>query len=317
MESANDATLPSTSQMRSEIWMPYGDIILEVESTQFRVNRDVLAKHSTVFRHLFAVPQPANEATLEGCPVVQLSGDSAQDWALLLEVLYDPFEHSVNSSTPKFPLLAAMLRLGRKYEIAQAEEDALARIRYEFPADYAAFNALDADMTRIKYHKGIYCDLLNLAYECGVYSSVPLLAFCCLRTDRLETIFKSVRHADGSPADDRKIMLALALEQMSLFQHENLAWLRDASVIPHDECATPERCTQQQQAMARVVDREHEGQFNLGYTIDEWDDRWTGLLCPVCEEAAEAVYERNRAKGWELLPSFFGLPGWEELKDVE
>ncbi|KAJ7448828.1 hypothetical protein B0H11DRAFT_1636866, partial [Mycena galericulata] len=129
------------SQMRSEIWMPYGNTILQVESTQFRVNRDVLAKHSIVFRHLFACAAPASDATLEGCPVVQLSGDAAQDWALLLEVLYDPFEHSVNSSTPKFPLLAAMLRLGRKYEITQAEEDALARIRYEFPADFAAFNA--------------------------------------------------------------------------------------------------------------------------------------------------------------------------------
>ncbi|KAJ7474582.1 hypothetical protein B0H11DRAFT_2235957 [Mycena galericulata] len=123
MESPDDATIPSTSQMRSEIWMPYGDIILQVESTQLRMNRDVLAKHSIVFRHLFACAAAGER-------------------------------HSVNSSTPKFPLLAAMLRLGRKYEITQAEEDALARIRYEFPADFAAFNALETDMTRIKYHKG-------------------------------------------------------------------------------------------------------------------------------------------------------------------
>jgi hypothetical protein len=188
---------------RSEIWMPYGDIILQVESTQFRVNRDVLARHSSIFRDLFSVPQPPNEATVEGCHIVELS-DAAEDWAWILEVLYDPWvTFQCGSTIPltnhflriqcrfgqqarlKFNVLAAMLRLGRKYEISQAYDDAVSRIRYEFPSDFKAFNALDADMARIEYRRGIYCDLLNLAYECGIYSSIPLLAFCCLREDNL------------------------------------------------------------------------------------------------------------------------------------
>jgi hypothetical protein len=75
--------------VRSKIWMPYGDIILQAESTQFRVNRDILARHSTVFSDMFSVPQPPNEPTLEGCPIVHVS-DTAKDWELLLERLYDP-----------------------------------------------------------------------------------------------------------------------------------------------------------------------------------------------------------------------------------
>lgn len=74
---------------RSKIWMPYGDIILQAESTQFRVNRDVLAKQSSVFSDMFSVPQPPNEPTVEGCPVVHVS-DTAKDWEMLLEVLYEP-----------------------------------------------------------------------------------------------------------------------------------------------------------------------------------------------------------------------------------
>jgi hypothetical protein len=69
--------------------MQYGDIILQAESTQFRINRDVLAKQSSVFRDMFSVPQPPNEPTIEGCPIVHVS-DTAKDWELLLEVLYDP-----------------------------------------------------------------------------------------------------------------------------------------------------------------------------------------------------------------------------------
>ncbi|KAJ7832080.1 hypothetical protein B0H14DRAFT_2364860 [Mycena olivaceomarginata] len=295
---------------RSEIWMPYGDIILQVESTQFRVNRDVLARHSSIFRDLFSVPQPPNEATVEGCHIVELS-DAAEDWAWILEVLYDPFGQQARL---KFNVLAAMLRLGRKYEISQAYDDAVSRIRYEFPSDFKAFNALDPDMARIEYRRGIYCDLLNLAYECGIYSSIPLLAFCCLREDNLETILTGIRRDDKSYAtlsDDLKIRMALAFGRMALFQHQSLFWLRDETVIPHPSCQSPTRCTQQKKR------DDHEGQFNLGYTIDQWDDRWTGILCAVCEDAATIIYDQERAKGWEALPSFFGLPEWKDLKDLD
>ncbi|KAJ7017171.1 hypothetical protein C8F04DRAFT_1244330 [Mycena alexandri] len=312
--SSLNATLEGGVSIRSKIWMPYGDLILQVESTQFRVNRDVLAKHSSVFRDLFSVPQPANEPTTDGCHTVELF-DRADDWAELLAVLYEPFQHQ---SRPQFNTLAAMLRLGKKYDFKQPQQDAVSRIRYEFPSDFKAFNDLDADMTKIKYRRGIYCDLLNLAYECGIYSSVPLLAFCCLRENTLETLFDGVERDDGSRAtfsDELKINMALAFGKMALFQHRTLAWLRDDSVVPHRSCTSAIRCTQQRNEMARVVDQDHEGQFNLGYTIDQWDERWMGKLCPLCEEAAIAVYDLNRAKGWELLPTFFGLAGWKDLKD--
>ncbi|KAJ7734583.1 hypothetical protein DFH07DRAFT_893898 [Mycena maculata] len=91
--------------IRSKIWMPYGDIILQAESTQFRVNRDVLAHQSSVFKDMFSVPQPLNDPTVEGCPVVHVS-DAAKDWELLLEILYDPFPP--NAVQP-FLLVASML----------------------------------------------------------------------------------------------------------------------------------------------------------------------------------------------------------------
>ena len=78
-----------TLPVRSKIWMLYGDIILQAESTQFRVNRDILSKHSSVFQDLFLLPQPVGEELVEGCPIVQLA-DSAIDLELLLSAFYDP-----------------------------------------------------------------------------------------------------------------------------------------------------------------------------------------------------------------------------------
>ncbi|KAK6981071.1 hypothetical protein R3P38DRAFT_3334053 [Favolaschia claudopus] len=176
----------------------------------------------------------------QGCHIVDLT-DAAEDWSLLLEVLYNPFRQQAKCS---FRILAAMLRLGRKYDFREAYEDALSRIRFEFPSDFEAFDNLDADMTRIEYQRGIYCDLLNLAYECGVHSSIPLLAFCCLREETLETILTGVEREDKSCAvlsDDLKMSMALAFGRMALFQHQNLSWLRDESVVPHSSCQSPAR----------------------------------------------------------------------------
>ncbi|KAJ6487703.1 hypothetical protein C8R45DRAFT_827248 [Mycena sanguinolenta] len=303
---------------RSEIWMPYGDVILQVESTQFRVNKDILARHSSIFRTLFSVPQPPNEMKLEGCPVVPLYDDNAKDWALMLEALYNPF--CQQQAPPNFDMLAAMLRLGRKYDIAQAYEDALSRIHEKFPSDFTEFQALNIDMTRIQCRHGICFDLLNLLFECKTYTSIPLLAFCCLRDDGMEPILRTgVQRGDGSYAmlsADIKLIMALAFERIALFQFQSLLWLRDDSVIPHDSCQSPAHCDQQRNRMIGIVDQDHEGRFDLSYTIDEWDGRWTRMLCAVCEKIARKTFDLKRAEGWELLPTFFDLPEWKDLKDL-
>ncbi|KAF7360149.1 hypothetical protein MVEN_00743400 [Mycena venus] len=153
--------------------MPYGDIILQAETTQFRINRDVLAKHSPVFEDMFAVPQPLNEPTMEGCSIVHVS-DTAKDWELLLEMLYDPFRCE---DTLPFDLVASMLRLGRKYEFKAAKENAKSRIHHEFPAKLDSWIEVEMISTKIEFQEGFEVDLLNLVYECEITSSIPVAAF--------------------------------------------------------------------------------------------------------------------------------------------
>ena len=70
------------------IWFADGNVILEAEERQFRVHRGILAMHSTVFKDMFEMPQPSEEPTVEGCPVVKLS-DTAADVEHLLSVVYN------------------------------------------------------------------------------------------------------------------------------------------------------------------------------------------------------------------------------------
>lgn len=173
---------PKTYKRSDKVWMPYGDIILQVEDMQFRANRDVLAHNSLAFRGMFSLPQPVNEAQVEGCPVVQLTGDSAKDVELFLAEFYNPFH---NRGKLQFEVLACSLRLGRKYEAPTFKQDVAHRLHVEFPATLEAWDRRQArerisGLEMIRPTAGVYIDLLNLVYENGVYTCIPALAFRCL-----------------------------------------------------------------------------------------------------------------------------------------
>ncbi|KAJ7449095.1 hypothetical protein B0H11DRAFT_2079552 [Mycena galericulata] len=294
----------TTPMVRSTIWMLYGDIILQAESTQFRVNRDVLALQSSVFADMLAVPQPPNEPTVEGCPIVQVS-DSAKDWELLLGVLYDPFPPKCKRP---FPVLAAMLRLGRKYDIRKAKDDALERIHSEFPNDFKEWESTPSDFVHIDNERGILIDLLNLCYECGIYSSIPSLAFSCLYSHTLEILLTGLKRADGTYAslssDAVKVTLAIAFERILSFQRESLFWLDGETVIPDVSCQSQTKCEQQKMTLNHSVAWKGDGFVDLGYTIDTWDEELSGELCDSCEAAAKESYEASRLK-------------WKDLKDLD
>ncbi|KAJ7037817.1 hypothetical protein C8F04DRAFT_1091632 [Mycena alexandri] len=301
--------------------MPYGDIIIQAESTQFRVNRDILARHSSVFQDMFLLPQPPNEETVDGCHIVHLS-DSATDVHLLLAAFYDPYHHKVKRPVK---LIACMLRLGNKYEVACFKEDAVSRIHHDLPTRLVNWDRRCATghLDKIEPTGGVLVDLLNLAYETGIYTSIPALAFRCLHVYSLERLFDGIERADGSRAtipDSTKVVLALALERIQLFQRTNFAWLKEDDIIPCSSCKSRTKCAKEQALMVRIecLDRK----VDLSYTLDTWSKAGQGKLvnhlCCACEEEeAKGMYDAERKKAWNLLPTFFGLPAWAELKDAD
>ncbi|KAF8135893.1 hypothetical protein K438DRAFT_754940 [Mycena galopus ATCC 62051] len=70
----------------------------------------------------YARPQPVGLPSSEGCPVVELD-DSLEDVKHLLDVLYNP--HIFNQEKLSFPFIAALVRLGRKYDFKNLLEAAV------------------------------------------------------------------------------------------------------------------------------------------------------------------------------------------------
>ncbi|KAJ7637508.1 hypothetical protein B0H17DRAFT_1339515 [Mycena rosella] len=306
--------------IRSKIWMSYGDIILQAESTQFRVNRDILANQSSVFRDMFSLPQPPGEDTVEGCLIVELS-DSAKDVELLLTALYDPYH---NKSKQSIDMVACMLRLGRKYDISSLKNDAISRMHRGFPTTLDAFDKCissqsSAPFGGIQSTPGLLIDLLNLAYENGVHTSIPTIGLNCLVKYSLETLFPVEPGAHIILPDSIKLTLALALERIQIFQKENLGWLTHNEVLPSPACEDPYGCSQVRDEMAHLDLRRDK--LDVTYFIHPWllvgEGMWQLFgLCEACENAAKDQHNVGRLRAWERLPVLFGLPEWKDLKDA-
>lgn len=90
IDEINQTGIPATFS-RSQLWWEDGNIIVEAETTRFRVYKGHLATHSEFFNELFLVPQPPTpdqDELVEGCPVVRVS-DTAEDWEYILQALLE------------------------------------------------------------------------------------------------------------------------------------------------------------------------------------------------------------------------------------
>jgi len=45
------------------------------------------------------------------------------------------------------------------------------------------------------------------------------------------------------------------------------------------------------------------------------NDVWPAALCLECKDEVKEFIENIREDFWTRLPTFFGLPAWEDLKD--
>nr|GAT55447.1 predicted protein [Mycena chlorophos] len=269
--------------LRSEtVWMPYGDIVLQAELTQFRVNRDILALQSSVFRDMFLVPQPADAPTVDGCPLVHLADDKANEWELLLDLLYDPY---ISETELTLSSIEVMLSLGRKYDMAKLWKHAVFCIRCDFPKDKSKFDMIQSnvDMPKnISNEAGSEVVLLNLADTHGIRTSIPTLALECLK-------------------------------KYSMLKHYVWLELDNESVIPVDDCSAGD-CDADRGKIHRAVMRGRPGERYL--LLETWDQlNCNNFVCPPCADAAEERWKADRVVVWGNLPGWFGLPKWKELKD--
>lgn len=82
-----------------------------------------------------------------------------------------------------FSAVAAMVRLGKKYDIPHLRDEGLARLKLQFPTRLEDFEKLSpTDYTHIKHTSGdLAFAVVELAHECKIRSILPSLYFVVAR----------------------------------------------------------------------------------------------------------------------------------------
>ncbi|KAJ7175359.1 hypothetical protein C8R46DRAFT_1188833 [Mycena filopes] len=300
--------------VRSEAyWFDDGNIILQVESTQFRLTKSMLSMHSSVFRDMFTMPLPKDEPRIENCPVVVLSGDTVQDWVLFLGVLYPK---AYTDEAPPVLLLAAMLRLAKKYDFEVFRKDCVRRLKTQFPTTLKEFDKVSLKWNLIKYEPfGSYQALASLAREIGLHSILPAL-YGEILTRGYGYVGELLHHGGGYSSEDRLACLSgygalLAQQSSSAFD-----WVgcEDMGEAPSEHCKQPGLCIAAVKEVALelfAVNRPRVCAFA------PWDKDWGLGLCSVCRRTAKDGFIQGRQECWDELPDTFGLPDWENLKALD
>ncbi|KAJ6589885.1 hypothetical protein DFH09DRAFT_218192 [Mycena vulgaris] len=318
---SKQSILDSKSAIRSEVWYNDGSIVLQADNTQFRVHWGVLAQHSSFFRDMQGLPQPPDQPSADGCPIVELS-DSVADVEHLLKALYD--------STPLFkeplplPVVAALIRLGRKYDFRNLLDTAVECLTVENPMTLQEYDARILHNhnrsiptpPRIAQYPGVLFDIITLARENDILTVLPSAYYRALLAHDWTSLFDGIPRGDGTrailpPIDQRAFILGR--ERILHAQCANgntFGWLRSWS--SRVGCSNPIPCTAWRDKicdMFLTLPR-------LWAIPDAATMRtWRVWLCPSCARHVEKSLSEGRIRMWEALPGIFDLPPWNELKN--
>ncbi|KAJ7175374.1 hypothetical protein C8R46DRAFT_890947 [Mycena filopes] len=293
----------------TEYWFDDGNIIVQVESTQFRLTRSLLSMHSSVFRDMFTMPLPADEPTIEGCPVVVLSGDTVSDWIHLLGALYPK---CFSDEAPAAETLAGILRLSKKYDIPRFRKDCLRRLKHEFPTTLAEFDALDAaSPALIKQESGMLLPLAAVARDIGLFSILPAIYYEIVVTEASTYMPQMLDAQDPRfRVADRLACLQGHIKLLHLQSRTTMSWLDGGyAYVPARSCHSPPICL----ALVKNIVYHNSMISPPIFALDQWHTSWESGLCGPCLRKAKKYFADGRAACWDKLPSAFGLPEWEEL----
>ena len=91
-------------------------------------------------------------------------------------------------------------------------------------------------------------------------------------------------------------------------------WAEEGICFPVSPCPTYSTCSRNKLLVSQSFFPTSDG---IIHQLGPWDRKPRFRLCKPCIESLAAAYEKAREELWDRLPSFFGLPPWEELKDFD
>ncbi|KAF7322226.1 BTB domain-containing protein [Mycena kentingensis (nom. inval.)] len=300
------STAPNQLRRVDGLWFADGNLVIQAEDTVFRVYGHFLGQHSAIFSDMLALPPSLNTESYEGCPLVRLP-DSAEDALHFLKALFD---YDYFAPRPAFPIVASILRMSHKYEVAPLLQRAIRHLSDQLPTTLKEFRApqdFEPDPQSV----------IPLARRLGLDWVIPAAFYhLCSSTSSASAILSSVLD-DGDKAayfDGRRI---LELWESSRI----LDWLWQPPSI--QGCASPEQCKAERISVRRYIECVNDTRANATtdsvLPLEVWAEFYWYLPttpCSICRAYMRTAHQKALEDFWDRLPGTFGLPDWEVLREM-
>ncbi|KAK6991778.1 BTB domain-containing protein [Favolaschia claudopus] len=302
-----------------DLWFPDATLILRAENSLFRVHSGILAARSSVFRDMIAFPQPAppteseENETIDGHVVVRLH-DLAGEVEVFLRAIFDSSFFMPPPSPVKFQVVIGVMRLAHKYDVQYLFKRALSHLDSMFPVQF--MNVLDRHSIYANeddhvdfQHGDITVDFTAFRAALEVEASwiLPTAYYNIAR----ESDFLTKLGATCLSAQEEKLFLAAQTK----FLRAVVSAYRFVKLLPSPECDS----SQCEETISNARDGLERWNDNCTDTdpLGPWVfDYVSGSLCDGCELLAHLNYRAAQEVFWDRLPTLFGLPTWNELKEL-
>ncbi|OJT07813.1 hypothetical protein TRAPUB_1296 [Trametes pubescens] len=321
---APDAALSMEQDL--DFWFADGSIVVIAEGVGFRVHMSLLSRHSPVFRDIFAIIQPTQGKELggggshQGVPVVHVT-DSAHGMHCLLHAMYDSRRY-LTDMVPKIPfaVLAALIRLGHKYEHSDVMDEAAKHLEDYFTTDMDTWLkfCFKNRVPNFEFSAEKQADLfecVNLARLTGKTAMLPAMLYACCQLGIDDILAGGKRHSGVIERLSEQDVLLCVVGYTRLLRLSGKIVPAVVGATCAVQCQSWEACSQRMQSL-RTVSYKTAGILTINALAGlEWPRRihkftvlncWTGL-CRACRDGLVQSYRTTQREIWDKLPSVFGF----------
>ncbi|KAF9527288.1 hypothetical protein CPB83DRAFT_768595 [Crepidotus variabilis] len=311
IDSDNEPAVQAIPPTRSsDFWFSDGSVVLEAESTRFRVHSSMLALHSTVFKGMLQHLKigKAHHKMIDGCPFIPLD-DSEEEVTYMLSALY---EKNPRPRPAPFSLFAALLRLGIKYDVKCLRNEAIDILESALPTTLEKYQKLNTKTNGIiDYSSNVLMDVIDLVTETSVLSCLPA-AYLILSEDIDSIMYGATREDDTAVVLDEGAKNAIICGRNKLLKDapfKAFSWVKGSGSA----------CGQKRACMAALHDAMEDLWRNQVQQLTCFETFKKSLLsrfCATCQAEYGKTHRDEQRKMWNDLPTYFGWTSWKDLPNI-
>ncbi|VDC03441.1 unnamed protein product [Peniophora sp. CBMAI 1063] len=320
-----DESEPSNQfEQHDRLWFADGNVILRCEQTDFRVHRSLLATHSEVFRDMFTVGTPMNQA-YDDVPVVHLADDLKSLTTLLLFIYFHDEDYD------NMTWVLDLLEISTKYIVPLPRDRCLAVIRRFFPDTLEKYQEEPTYSRRYSINLCSAARCHKLATDNNLATCLPAIRCFCA------DIFAFHSSCEGyDPREEIQHCPSSLQVEIMAWGRALLAAKRDIldkhiqEFLENSDRETDYHCADEL-AIAFLSYKSEDCVLNSNQHLRYENDlqlfpptsfavdlsKRSGDVCGDCEADWKEKEMAGRIALWEELPKYTSLGTWQELRARE